>query len=154
MNALVQLEPAYNESKALERIKSNAWSMVFAPPGLAALAMTRYQYAPILPLQGVSNLRSIIVVQQDSPYPTLKDLMGQSFAIGQFGSTTGYYFPIFNLYGLTLSEFIPCPTPKAVLDAIAQGKAEAGALSMEEFKRLRSQIPSPNWRILFAEFQW
>lgn len=151
MKLLVQLEPAYSESKALERIKANAWSLVFAPPGLAVIAMTKHQYTPMFPLQGVTNLRSVIVVKQDAPYQDLKSLTGKPFAIGQPGSTTGYYFPIYNLYGLTLSEFVLCPTPKAVLQAIATNKAEAGALSMEEFNALRSQIPNTTFRILYTD---
>lgn len=151
MRVIVQLEPAYNESKALERIKANAWSLVFAPPGLAALAISRHQYSPIFPLQGVSNLRSVIVVKQDSPHQDLKSLAGKPFAIGQIGSTTGYYFPIYNLYGLILSELVLCPTPKAVLEAIASGRAEAGALSMEELNSLRSQVSDTNFRVLFTD---
>ncbi len=151
MRVVVQLEPTYNESKALERIRSNAWSLVFAPPGLAALAISRHQYTPMFPLEGVSNLRSVIVVKQDSPYQTVQSLAGKPFAIGQIGSTTGYYFPIYNLYGLTLSEFVLCPTPKAVLEAIASGKAEAGALSMEELNTLRNQVSTVTFRVLFTD---
>jgi phosphonate transport system substrate-binding protein len=151
MRVVVQLEPAYNESKALERIKANAWSLVFAPPGLAALAISRHQYTQMFPLEGVSNLRSVIVVKQDSPYQTVKSLAGKPFAIGQIGSTTGYYFPIYNLYGLTLSELVLCPTPKAVLEAIASNKAEAGALSLEELSTLRSQVSNANFRVLFTD---
>lgn len=151
MRVMVQLEPSYNESKALERIRANAWSLVFAPPGLAALAISRHQYTPIFPLEGVSNLRSVIVVKQDSPYQDLKSLAGKPFAIGQIGSTTGYYFPIYNLYGLTLAELVLCPTPKAVVEAIASGKAEAGALSVEELNALRPQISTTNFRILFTD---
>jgi phosphonate transport system substrate-binding protein len=151
MRVMVQLEPAYNESKALERIRANAWSLVFAPPGLAALAISRHQYTPMFPLEGVSNLRSVIVVKQDSPYQTVKSLAGKPFAIGQIGSTTGYYFPIYNLYGITLSELVLCPTPKAVLEAIATNKAEAGALSLEELNSLRSQVSDTSFRVLFTD---
>jgi phosphonate transport system substrate-binding protein len=151
MQAVVQVEPSYNEAKALERIRTQAWSIVFAPPGLAVIATTQHQYTPILPLEGLNNLRSIIVVKQDSPYENLTSLTGKPFAIGQVGSATGYYFPIFNLYGITLSELILAPTPKAVLEAIAEGKAQAGALSMEEFKTFRSQVSGTTFRILFTD---
>jgi len=151
MRVVVQLEPAYSESKALERIKDNAWSLVFAPPGLAAVAITRHQYIPIFPLQGVNNLRSVIVVKQNSPYQDLKSLADKPFGIGQLGSTTGYYFPLYNLYGLTLSELVLCPTPKSVLEALATNKAEAGSLSLSEFNTLRSQISSTDFRILFTD---
>src|SRR5690349_5690089 len=55
--ARIRLEPAFNENKAIERLSAQAWSLVFAPPGLAAFAIARYQYVPMLPLVGISNLR-------------------------------------------------------------------------------------------------
>ncbi|MER3434796.1 MAG: phosphonate ABC transporter substrate-binding protein [Leptolyngbya sp. ERB_1_1] len=151
LQALVQLEPAFNERKALERIRSQAWSIVFAPPGLAAIAMTQHQYTPLFPLTGVNNLRSVLVVQKNSSYSNLQSLAGKALAIGQPGSATGYYFPIFNLYGLTLKELLVSPTPKAVLEAVAQGKAEAGALSQEEFDRYRTEPGLAEFRILYSD---
>jgi phosphonate transport system substrate-binding protein len=151
MQAVVQLEPAFNERKALERIKSQAWSLVFAPAGLAAIAMSQYRYEPLFPLVGINNLRSVLVVQKDSPYPDLKSLAGKRLAIGQPGSATGYYFPIFNLYGLTLKELLVSSTPKAVLEAVAQGQADAGALSLEEFDRHKTQLSPAEFRILYND---
>jgi phosphonate transport system substrate-binding protein len=151
LHSRIQLEPAFNENKALERIKSQAWSLVFAPPGLAAIAMSEYQYLSLFPLEGINNLRSVLVVKQDSTYRDLKSLAGKKLAIGQPGSATGYYFPIFNLYGLTLSELILSPTPKAVLESIAQGQADVGALSLQEFNTYKSQITGAELRVLFTD---
>jgi phosphonate transport system substrate-binding protein len=151
LNIFVQVEPTFNEVKALERIQAQAWSLVLAPPGLAALAMSRYQYTPLLPLQGVSALKSVVVVPATSPYQDLRSLVGRRLAIGQFGSATGYYLPIFNLYGLTLAELLVSPTPKAVLETIAQGKADAGAMSMEQFNAYKSQINQMAFRVLFVD---
>jgi phosphonate transport system substrate-binding protein len=151
LQAVVQLEPAYNERKALERIKSQAWSIVFAPPGLAAIALTKHRYLPVAPLVGVSSLRSVLVVLKNSPYQTLGSLAGKTLAIGQPGSAVGYYFPIFNLYGLTLASLAIPGTPKAILDAIAQGKADVGALSLEEFNTYKTEINQAEFRILFTD---
>lgn len=149
--SLVELEPAFNENKALERIRSQAWSIIFAPPGLAAIAMSQYQYIPLLPLDGVSTLRSVIVVREDSPFQDIKSLSGQAIALGQIGSATGYYFPIFNLYGLTIAEFVFLPTPKAILEAISSGRVAAGSLSIEQFKAYKSQFIRTNFRILHTD---
>lgn len=149
--SLVELEPAFNENKALERIRSQAWSLVFAPPGLAAIAMSQYQYTPLLPLDGISTLRSVIVVRQDSPFQDLKSLTGQVIGLGQIGSATGYYFPIFNLYGLTIAELVFLPTPKSILEAIADGSVAAGSLSMEQFNSYKTQFNSTTFRILFTD---
>lgn len=149
--AYVQLEPAFNENKAVERLKARAWSLVFAPPGLAAIAIARYQYAPLFPLIGISNLRSIFVVRKDNPITDLKQLQGQTVALGQLGSATGYYFPLYNLYGITLADIVFAPTPKAALELVAQGKAIACAISEAEFSLYGSQFSPTEFRILFKD---
>lgn len=149
--SLVRFEPAFNENKALERIRSRAWSIVFAPPGLAALAISQEQYRPLFPLEGITNLRSILVVQQDSPIRNVNDLQGKTLALGQPGSATGFYFPIFNLYGLTLAEIFLAPTPKTVLEWVSQGKAAAGALSQREFDLYKSQFAQTDFRVLYTD---
>jgi len=149
--SVVELEPALNEGRALARIQSQQWSLVFAPPGLTAIAISQHQYTPLLPLIGVQNLRSVLVVREDSPIQDIKAIAGKSVALGQPGSATGYYLPIFNLYGLTLSELIFPPTPKAILEAVSQGKVAVGAVSQEEFNTYKSQANPFNLRILFSD---
>ena len=149
--SVVRLEPTFNENKALERIQSRAWSLVFAPPGLAAIAIAQNQYLPLFPLEGVNNLRSILVVSKNSRVQKLKNLQGQTVALGQPGSATGYYFPLYNLYGLTLSEIMFAPTPKTVLEWVAQGKATAGALSREEFNSYSPQLSQTEFRVLYTD---
>jgi phosphonate transport system substrate-binding protein len=151
LQSLIQIEPAYNENKALERIRARAWSLVFAPPGLAAIATSQYQYTALVPLTGINNLRSIFVVKKDSKDLDLRSLMGKKLAIGHPGSATGYYFPLYNLYGLTLAELIVSSTPKAILEAVSQSRADVGALSLEEFNIYKSEIPQTEFRILFTD---
>jgi phosphonate transport system substrate-binding protein len=151
LHSLVQIEPAFNENKALERIRARAWSLVFAPPGLAAIATSQYQYTALVPLQRIDNLRSIFVVKKDSKDRDLRSLMGKKLAIGQPGSATGYYFPIYNLYGITIAELIVSSTPKEILEAVAQGRADVGALSLAEFNTYKSELPQTEFRILFAD---
>jgi phosphonate transport system substrate-binding protein len=144
----VEIDPAFNENRALERIRSRTWSLVFAPPGLAAIAMQEAQYQPLFPLEGVENLRSIFVVRKDSPLKNLHELAGKSVVLGLPGSATGYYIPLFNLYGLTLAELSFAPTPKAGLEEVISAKAAAAALSQQELETsgLGSEV-----RILFAD---
>lgn len=149
--SMVQLEPTLNESRAIEQIRAQAWSLVFASPGLCAIAIAQHQYTPLFPLFGVQNLRSVLVVQQDSPIEKITEIAGKSLALGKPGSATGYYLPIFNLYGLTLSELIFPPTPKAILEAVAEGQAAVGAVSMEELNAYKNQVTSANLRILFTD---
>jgi phosphonate transport system substrate-binding protein len=147
-NAVVELEPAYNEVKALEQIQRRIWSLVFAPPGLAAIAIAKEQYIPLFPLQGIPNLRSVLVVKKDSPVQKLLDLQDQSVALGQVGSATGYYLPIFDLYGLKLSEIVFAPTPKAILELVENGTVAAGAVSKPEFDRFSNELGQQKFRIL------
>ncbi|MCP6762132.1 MAG: phosphate/phosphite/phosphonate ABC transporter substrate-binding protein [Fischerella sp. CENA71] len=151
MKAYVLLEPAFNENQAIERLKDSTWSLAFAPPGLAALAISRYQYTPLFPLFGDNNLRSIIVVRQDSLLSNLKMLEGQTLVLGQPGSTTGYYLPLYNLYGLTLAEILFAPTPTTVLEWVVQKKANAGAVSIAELDLYNSQLKQNELRILFKD---
>lgn len=147
----IRLEPVFNENKAIERLKEQAWSLVFAPPGLAAIAIALSQYVPIFPLVGISNLRSILVVRKDDPISNIKQLQGKIVALGQPGSATGYYLPLFNLYGLTLAEILFAPTPTTVLESVGQGKATAGAISMAEFDLYSPQINQNEFRILYTD---
>jgi phosphonate transport system substrate-binding protein len=150
-NSYIQLEPAFNENKAVERLKARAWSLVFAPPGLAAVAIARHQYVPLFPLIGISNLRSIFVVRKDNPITDLKQLQGKTVALGQLGSATGYYFPLYNLFGTTLADILFAPTPKAALELVAEGKAIACAVSEAELSLYGSQLGSTQFRILFKD---
>lgn len=151
LKVFVQLEPAFSHNKALERIKAGAWGLVFAPPGLAAIAIAENQYLPLFPLQGINTSRSVLVVPQNSPLRDRSALANKRLAIGQPGSATGYYFPIFNLYGLTLAELVVSATPKDILNAVARGRADAGALSLEEFDNLKMSIPDATFRILMRD---
>ncbi|AFY78671.1 ABC-type phosphate/phosphonate transport system, periplasmic component [Pleurocapsa sp. PCC 7327] len=151
MRARIEIEPAFNETLALDRIEARDWSLVFAPPGVAASAIAYHQYTPLFPLQDDRNLRSIFVVRQDNPVRDLKALNGQTIVLGKQGSATGYYFPLYNLYGLTLAEIMFAPTPKTVLEWVAQGKATAGAISEQEFNLYSSQLDSVQLRVLFTD---
>ena len=151
LKAHVEIEPTFNERKALERISSQAWSLVFAPPGVAAIAINDFQYIPLFPMQeDVTNLRSIFIVNEDSPIQELKQLQRKTIALGQVGSTTGYYFPVYNLYGLTLAEVLQVPTPKTILEWVALKKVAAGALSTQEFNLYSPQF-SQKFRILYTD---
>ena len=141
LQAVIELEPAFNELQAVEQIQRQNWSLVFASSGLVAIAIDEAQYVPIFPIQGPANLRSVIVTQSEGNIETLADLFDQPVALGEPGSATGYYLPLYDLYGLTLSEIRFAPTPKSVLDWLQSGEVAAGALSAEDYERYRSEFP-------------
>jgi phosphonate transport system substrate-binding protein len=151
LKSLVNLEPTYNEIKAKAAIDRKNWDIVFAPPGLAAIAISQSKYIPIFPLEGGLKNRSVVVVLKDSPLQNIRELAGKTIALGQPGSATGYYLPIYNLYGLTLSEVRFASTPQAVLKAIADREVDAGAMSLAEFNQYRSDFSTIRFRILFND---
>ncbi|BAU43793.1 phosphate/phosphite/phosphonate ABC transporter substrate-binding protein [Leptolyngbya sp. O-77] len=147
---LAELEPAYNEVKAVEQLQRQAWSLAFAPPGLAAIALSRAQYLPLFPLEGVNNLSSVLVVRDDSPIQDLSDVNKRVVALGQPGSATGYYVPLYELYGTTPSEVRIASTPATVMEWVANQEADLGALAKDEFDQLRSQFSPTTFRIVRA----
>lgn len=150
-NSLIELEPTYNEVKALEQIASKKWDLVFAPPGLAAIAIAQYNYEPLVPLEGRDQTRSVIVTQQDSTAKSRQDLAGETIALGQKGSATGYYLPIFNLYGLKFKQVLFAPTPKNILQLLDQDQIAAGALSLEDFNQLKRDYKPNQFKIMYLD---
>ena len=151
LNSFIEIEPTYNEVKALQQISDKKWDLVFAPPGLAAIAISQYDYEPIMPLEGRDKTRSVIVVKDNSPYQKRKDLAGKVITLGQKGSATGYYLPLYNLYGLNFAEILYAPTPENVLQWIDEGKTAAGALSLAEYNFYRRDFPPNTFRILHLD---
>jgi phosphonate transport system substrate-binding protein len=122
---------------------------VFAPPGLAAIAMDKDLYLPLFVLEEVdSQRRALLVVKDDSAIQTLLDLNGKAVALGEPGSAAGYYLPVYDLYGLTLKEAKFAPTPRTALQWLSEGTVDASALSMGDFERHKSDFPSTQYRVL------
>jgi phosphonate transport system substrate-binding protein len=145
---IIELEPALNELQAVQQINRKTWSIVFAPPGLAAIAIGKNQYTPLFPLQGLNNQRSVLLVPDTSPLQTISDLANKVVALGQPGSATGYYLPLYDLYGLTLKEIRFSPTPKTILEWLSQGTVDAGSVSEQEFQQYRNQFGTTKFRVL------
>lgn len=147
--SIVQLEPAYNELQALEQIERGKWEIVFAPPGLASIAIDQNLYIPLFPLEEIdSNRRAMLVVRGDNPTQTLVELNGKVAALGEPGSAAGYYLPLYDLYGLILTEVRFAPTPRLALQWLDEGTVDVSALSMGDFERYQREFPSAEFRVL------
>ena len=151
LNSVIEIEPAYNEIKALEQISQQKWDLVFAPPGLAAVAISRYDYEPIVSLEGIDKTRSVIVVRSDSAFEKREDLARQTIALGQKGSATGYYLPIYNLYGLRFSKVLYAPTPQTVLQLLDRGEVAIGALSVADYNRYRRNFSPNRFKVIYID---
>ena len=150
-NTIIELEPAFNERIAIERLKNTTWSLVFATSGLAALGKAKYQYNPIFPLQENIRSYSILVARANSKLKKISDLKDKTVALGLPGSATGYYLPLSKLYGLTLGEIIFASTPERILELVFEKKAVVGAMSQEEFNRYSPQFGQSKFRVLFTD---
>lgn len=151
LKSSIEFEPVYNEVRALEQISRKKWDLVFAPPGLAAIAISRYNYEPIMPLEGGDKSRSIVVVKQDSPLEERQDLAGKVIALGQKGSATGYYLPLYNLYGLNFQEILYAPTPQKILQWLDEDKISAGALSLAEYNLYRRDFSPNSFKVIYID---
>jgi phosphonate transport system substrate-binding protein len=151
LKSVIELEPVYNEVKALQQIQRQNWDLVFAPPGLAALAISKYKYTAIFPLSGTLDNRSILVVLRDSSLNQVRQLEGKTIALGQLGSATGYYLPLYNLYGLTLAQIRLAASPREVLSLVASKQVNAGAMSLQQFNRERPNFSGVQFRVIDSD---
>ena len=148
LKAVIELEPVFNEIRAVDQVRAANWSLVFAPSGLAAIAISEANYLPIFPMLGTPNQRSVLVVRDDSPMQALGDLANQAIALGEAGSATGYYLPLYDLYGLTLQKIEFAPTPAIALEWVAAGRVTAGAMAEEDFQQYRAAFDNGVFRVL------
>lgn len=147
--SIVELEPAYNELQAIDQISRNRWDIVFAPPGLAAIAIDQQLYEPLFSMGEVSSRqRSLLIVRDDSPIKEIPDLANKTLALGQIGSAAGYYVPLYDLYGLTLGEIRFAPTPKTALQWLEEASVDAIALSEKNFEVYKRQFSQTKFRII------
>ncbi|WP_215616808.1 phosphate/phosphite/phosphonate ABC transporter substrate-binding protein [Leptothoe kymatousa] len=142
------LEIAYNELQAAQQIDRGNWQVVFAPPGLAAMADKRgYEQQFVLDRPNQSEY-ALIVVRADSEVNEVVDLGFKDIAMGEPGSAAGYYLPLYYLYGLTLNKVHFAPTPATVLEWVSDGTVAAGAISEQEFETFRTKFPDTEFKVL------
>jgi phosphonate transport system substrate-binding protein len=145
----VDVEPAYNELQAIAQIQGKKWDIVFATPGLAAIAIGKELYVPMFSMESISRRqRSLLVVRNDSPIQKINDLANKTVALGEVGSASGYYLPLYDLYGLTLAKIRFAPTPKTVLEWVNDKSIEAGALSERDFETHKRQFPDTKFKTI------
>lgn len=151
LNGLIELEPAYNEVRALDQIENKKWDLVFAPPGLSAIAISRYNYEPLVPLEGRDKSRSVIISKQTATFQKRKDLRGETIALGQKGSAAGYYLPIYNLYGLNFKEVVYAPTPQDILQWLDKEIVTVGALSLADYNLLKREYNPNTFKVIYLD---
>jgi phosphonate transport system substrate-binding protein len=148
--SIVELEPAYNELQAVEQIQRQNWEIVFAPPGLAAIAISKAHYLPVFSMEGVSSTqRSLLLVRDnDKSIQKIGDLQNKIVALGETGSAAAFYVPLYDLYGLTLKQIQQVPTPKLALTSLNYGTVDAAAMAERDFEIYKRDFPGTKFRVL------
>jgi phosphonate transport system substrate-binding protein len=145
----IELEPAFNELQAIEQIQRQKWDIVFAPPGLAAIAISKQMYIPVFSMEGVSSTqRSLLVVRDDKPYQKVSDLKNKVVGMAEMGSAAGYYVPLYDLYGLTLAQIKFASTPKVALSWLDDSSADAVAIAERDFEVYRREFSATKFKVL------
>lgn len=90
---------------------------------------------------GQKRFHGVVVVHRDSPYRSLRDLDGQSFAFGDSLSTIGRYLAQAHLFeaGITsdsLTDFAYLGRHDLVGEAVGSGRFQAGALKQSTYQAL------------------
>lgn len=116
---------------------------------------------------GRGNYRSILFVRSESPLKNLTDLRGRRVAFEDSGSTTAFLLPLASIKqsGLAAVELsnVGDEPPKdavgyfftrsesAIFTSVARGVTDAGALSDDEWRELRSKErgPAGKLRVLY-----
>ena len=139
--SVVEIEPTYNELRALRQIRERNWDIVFAPPGLAAIAIGKKRYEPLFAMAEVSTIQApLMLVRDDSPIRSISDLANKTVALGERGSAAGYYVPLYDMFGLTLKEIRFASTPKQLMNWISEGTVDAGAISKKNFRHYEQAV--------------
>jgi len=140
----------------ISAVHSGVVDIAFFGPALYVSLTKSSEKFPLLArleVKGVASFFGDIVVRKDSPFQTLDDLAGRSFAFGDKNSTMAYKVPQFMLEqaGVTKSQlksFIHLRTHDDVALSVLMGNTDAGAVKHAVFKQyadkgLRSLARSP-----------
>ena len=122
----VQLEPVASPEQARLRLGAAEWDAAFLPAGLAALALEGPGggYSLVRPLGQRRQSRSQLLVRSDSERRSLPQLKGARLGLLPRGSLTGFYLPLYNLHGLTLSSVHYSLSYSELLERLRSGKLD------------------------------
>jgi phosphonate transport system substrate-binding protein len=123
----VQLEPVASPEQARLRLGAAEWDAAFLPAGLAALALEGAgsgDYSLVRPLGQRRQSRAQLLVRADSERRSLGQLKGARLGLLPRGSLTGFYLPLYNLHGLSLSSVHYALSYSELLEQLRSGKLD------------------------------
>ncbi|MBI5597859.1 MAG: phosphate/phosphite/phosphonate ABC transporter substrate-binding protein [Elusimicrobia bacterium] len=141
--------PTYSEVLALVQHRRVDAALVCSGPYVQARADYGAESLAVPRLSGSTSYRALIIVRRDSPFKSLADLKGRSFALTDPLSSSGMMFPAFLLrrQGSTTETFFGKliftkghdNSMTAVADGLVDGASVSG-LVYDEVARARPQL--------------
>jgi ABC-type phosphate/phosphonate transport system substrate-binding protein len=106
------------------------WDIVFARSPMIARFSQKQSYSYLAGMfPGSATYKSGIIVKANSPIRSINDIKANTVvALGDFNSASGFYMPVYDLYGKTFSAKIARgKSPKSI---VSEGKAEVGTVAI------------------------
>jgi ABC-type phosphate/phosphonate transport system substrate-binding protein len=118
---------SYQEVK--KRLAAKKWDIVFARSPMISRFSQKQSYSYLAGMfPGSATYKSGIFVKANSPIRSINDIKSNTVvALGDF-SASGFYMPVYDLYGKTFSAKIArSESPRSM---VSQGKAEVGTVAI------------------------
>lgn len=128
----IKIENAGEENR--NRIIKKQWDIVFSftPINSVVAEDNGYTWLGRMYPNDPPFFQAALFVKKNSPIKSLKDINSKTIvALGNFNSVTGFYVPIFDLYGKTMILKVKTSDVKA---EVASGKADVGAFVYDLIK--------------------
>jgi phosphonate transport system substrate-binding protein len=144
MGAKVELTVPLNYAAVVEAFGAGKVDIAYFGGFTYVQARKRFEAQPLVQRERDREFHSLFITQTDSPIASLADLKGRSFAFGDVNSTSGHLMPE---YFMRQAGVDPEVIAKALYTgghdatalAVANGKADAGALDETVFHRLTKE---------------
>jgi phosphonate transport system substrate-binding protein len=144
MGAKVELTVPLNYAAVVEAFGAGKVDIAYFGGFTYVQARKRFEAQPLVQRERDREFHSLFITQTDSPIASLADLNGRSFAFGDVNSTSGHLMPE---YFMRQAGVDPEVIAKALYTgghdatalAVANGKADAGALDETVFHRLTKE---------------
>lgn len=141
MGAKVELTVPLNYAAVVEAFGAGKVDIAYFGGFTYVQARKRFEAQPLVQRERDREFHSLFITQTDSPIASLADLKGKSFAFGDVNSTSGHLMPE---YFMRQASVDPEVIAKAIYTgghdatalAVANGKADAGALDETVFRQL------------------
>ena len=111
------------------RIVEKQWDVAFTTSPMMSVAAINndYQFAARMFPQA-SKFESVLFVRQDSPIQGISDLTPDiKLALGDFNSASGFYIPVYDLYGKTLQVDLGNADTQSTIEKVKSGQIDVGS---------------------------